>query len=140
MAYYNTGNFGNNQYQPFGPPGATGGFFGTMPVGPGTFQSNPLFGGNSSFYDTANNGAYGYEQFVNQATGQNGQSTGGRFGNWLRSRFGTVSNQYGAAQAKDPTLSFSQYLTNNQGNLQDQYQNQNPYDKGEQGQRGLRWL
>jgi hypothetical protein len=115
---------------------------GTAPVDRSAFQANPLFGGGSAYYDTAGGGSAGYEKFVQGMTGTaaGGAGDGGKFGNWLRSRFNTVNNQYGAAQGSDPGLSFTNYLTNSQDSLQQQYQGQNPYDKGEQGQKALKWL
>ena len=139
MSYYALGSFGNNQYTPFGQPGSTGGFFGTQPVQRGAFQTTPLFGGDSAYYDTAGEGRVGLEQFVNQATG--GQSlNGNKFANYVRNNYGNLWNQYGAAQGKDPSLKWSDYLVNKQDDLQSQYAGQNPYDKGEQGQRKLQWL
>lgn len=137
MAYYADQSWGNNQYNPMQMGQGPGGM---APVGRDSFQTNPLFGGNSAYYDTANNGQIGYEQFVNKATGQGGNDSGGRFGNWLRSRFNTVNNQYGAAQGQDPSLKFTDFLTNSQDKLQQQYLGQNAYDKGEQGQKQMKWL
>jgi hypothetical protein len=115
----------------------SGQMYGTSRVGPDAFQANPLFGGGSAYYDTANNGQAGYEQFVQGAT--NGNSNG-KFGQWLHNNFYNVNNQYGAAQGKDPTLSFTNYLQNNQNDLQRQYGEQSMGARGEQGQRAVKWL
>lgn len=137
MAYYADGSWGNNGNQaPFASPSAQG----AAPVNRNAFQANDLFGGGSTYYDTAGGGQAGYERLVSGMTGQNGADSGGRFGNWLRSRFNTVNNQYGAAQGQDPSLKWTDYLTNQQNNLQQQYIGQNPYDKGEQGTRAVKWL
>lgn len=144
MSYYADGSWGNNGNQPpFGSPGtSTSPGNGMAPVGPGAFQASPQFGGGSSYYDTTAGGQAGYEKFVQGMTGQpaGGTGDGGKFGNYLRSRFNTENNQYAAAQGSDPSLTFTNYLQGQQGNLQQQYEGQNPYDKGEQGQRALKWL
>ena len=138
MSYYAGGSWGNNQFTPFGPPGSTGGFAGTQPVNRGAFQSSPVFGGGSAYYDTAGDGQVGYERFVQGMTGDS--SMNGKFANWLRNRFNTVYNQYGAAQGQDPSLKWSDFLVNSQDKLQSDYLGQNQYDKGEQGQKQLKWL
>lgn len=110
-----------------------------MPTGPANFQVSPVLGGGSTYYDTANDGKIGLEQFLNGATGNNSLN-GNKFASYVRNNYGNLWNQYGAAQGQDPSLKWSDYLNQNQGNLQQQYANQNPYDKGEQGQKKLQWL
>lgn len=136
MSYYATGSWGGNQYSPFTTPGASGGFGGNSRVGSDTFQSP--FG--SDYYDSAGNGSVGYEQFANAMTGQGVGDTGGKFGSWLRSRFPTEWNAYGAAQGKDQNLKWSDFLTNNQDNLQNDYLHQNAFDRGVSSQKNLKWL
>ena len=136
-SYYADGSWGNNQYSPFS--GVSGMNMGFMPVQPGAFQATPLFGGGSAYYDTAGDGKIGLEQFIGNATGGHSLN-GNKFGNYLRNNYGNLWNEYGAAQGQNPSLKWSDFLTQNQQGLKDQYMNQNPYDKGEQGQRQLKWL
>lgn len=139
MAYYAAGSFGSNQYNPFATPSTSGGFFGSHPVGPDAFKTADPLGGGSAYYDTANDGKAGLEQFVGSTLGGNNNS-GNRFGNYVRNNYGNLWNQFGAAEGKDPSLTWTGYLSGQQGNLQQSYANQNAYDKGEQGQKKLSWL
>lgn len=136
-SYYADGSWGNNQYQPFS--GVGGMNMGFTPVQSGAFQASPLFGGGSSYYDTANDGKIGLEQFL--GSGQGGQTlNGNKFASYVRNNYGNLWNQYGASQGQNPSQSWSDFLTKNQDSLQQQYAGQNPYDKGEQGQKKLQWL
>lgn len=114
----------------------TPGMYGSQAVNPSVL--NDAGGLGSGFFSMPEGQQAGYNQFVDNFAG-GGQSS--HFGNFLRNRFGRTQQEYVAQQAQQPDLKFTDYLQNNQGNLQNEYAGMNPQDRGgQQGQRGLRWL
>lgn len=110
----------------------TSGFFGSRPVNGNIFSETGPSGG---FFNDPANFSPAYETFVNNFAGSTG-----RFGDYLRQRSFKTQNQYGAAQANNPDLKFTDYIQGKQGDLQREYAGLTPQQTGATGQRGLRWL
>jgi hypothetical protein len=125
MAYFNTS----------GISGAAGGLFGTNRVTSDAFKGNPYFG--TDYYDTSENGRYGYARFADVLGGNTG------FKQYVQNKYPQMYDLFGAASGDDPTLTWTKFLEGQQDTLATDYANLSPSQRGEQPGRSLgrlRWL
>ena len=108
----------------------TSGLFGTK-----TPQSDWYGTGHQrDFLDAPDNERFGYTAYGNQLGGSQ------PFKDWFNTKFHDVYNQYGADTAKNPSLRWTDHLSNNAGNFAQEFSQMGPTRRGEQGLRNLRWL
>lgn len=141
MGPYNT-SFLANPYNPVGPQDNTGrvsGYrrFGINPFDMSAFGSDSILG--PAFLNDAEGGRFGYERAL--------QSMGGStpFQNFMRSRQEVNRSRYGAEQANDPSLTWTQWLTRRQGDFANEFSSLGsngrfPYGGADQRQSRVRWI
>lgn len=124
-SYYNTS----------GISGTAGNMYGTNRVTSDAFKGNPYFG--TDYYDTAENGRYGYARFADVLGGNQ------NFKNYVQSKYLPMYDLFGAASGDDPTMTWTKFLEGQQDTLTSQYSELTPNQRGEQPGRSLgklRWL
>lgn len=113
----------------------TSGLYGTNRVGSNIYGSPSSF--QYGYYnDGGNNGANGFSAFRNAAGGS------APYQNWLFGQYNRIYGDYLGESGQNPSLQFTDYLTQHQGDITGRYQQENfgPTREGQQYQQRLRWV